>query len=108
MALTSMSNVYVGNRVNKFFNLNGKVTVNATMLLLENSYTKNVVVKRELQRKLIEVIQVRDYGINKVWIEGSTLAFSRVFAFRGQNKTFGYITDAHAFTFVVHYSFPNK
>ncbi len=61
MALTSMSNVYVSNRINKFFNLNGRVTVNATVLLLETSYTQSVVVKRELQTKLIEVIQVRSY-----------------------------------------------
>ena len=58
MALTSLSSVYLSNQINKFFPMNGKVTVNATLSLLENSYTKSLVVKRDVQTKLIEVIQV--------------------------------------------------
>ena len=53
MALTSLSNVYLSNDVNKFFNMSGRVTVNATLLFLENSYTSSVVVKRDVQKKLI-------------------------------------------------------
>ena len=59
MALTSLSSVYLSNQINKFFPMNGKVTVNATLSLIENSYTKSLVVKRDVQTKLIEVIQVR-------------------------------------------------
>ena len=59
MTLTSLSGVYLSNEINKFFPMNGKVTVNATLSLLENSYTKSSVVKRDVQKKLIEVIQVR-------------------------------------------------
>ena len=65
MALTSLSNVYLSNDINKFFNLSGRVTVNATLLFLENSYTSSVVVKRDIQKKLIEVIQARNNNIGK-------------------------------------------
>jgi hypothetical protein len=65
MALTSLSNVYLSNDINKFFNLSGRVTVNATLLFLENSYTSSVVVKRDVQKKLIEVIQARNNNIGK-------------------------------------------
>ena len=58
MTLTSLSSVYLSNEINKFFPMNGKVTVNATISLLENSYTKSLGVKRDVQNKLIEVIQV--------------------------------------------------
>ena len=58
MTLTSLSSVYLSNEINKFFPMNGKVTVNATISLLENSYTKSLSVKRDVQNKLIEVIQV--------------------------------------------------
>ena len=40
MALTSFNTVYVGNEVNKFFSMNGKVTVNTTVQLVENPYTR--------------------------------------------------------------------
>ena len=46
--------------------MNGKVTVNVTLSLLENSYTKSLVVKRDVQTKLIEVIQVH-FFINTAW-----------------------------------------
>lgn len=59
MELTSLNEVYISNQINRFFKLSGKVTVNATVFLLENSYTKSTVVKRDVQRKLIQVIQVR-------------------------------------------------
>ena len=58
MSMTSLRNEFVSSEVNKFFNLNGRVTVNATLLFLENSYTSSVIVKRDIQRKIIEVIQV--------------------------------------------------
>merc|ERR1719266_3072148 len=63
MALTSLSNVYLSNDINKFFALNNKVTVNATLLFVENAYTSSVVVKRDVQKKLIEVIQARNNNI---------------------------------------------
>ena len=74
MALTSLSNVYLSNDVNKFFNLSGRVTVNATLLFLENSYTSSVVVKRDVQKKLIEVIQARNNNIGN----GNLYAQSRL------------------------------
>ena len=58
MAMTSMKKEFVSSEINKFFDLNGRVTVNATLLLLENTYTSSVNVKRDIQRKVIEVIQV--------------------------------------------------
>ena len=66
MTLTSMSSVYLSNTINKFFPMNGKVTVNATLSLLENSYTKSLVVKRDVQKKLIEVIQVNKWLIKQI------------------------------------------
>ena len=60
MALTDMNEVYLSNAINRFFPMNGKVTVNATLELLANPYTRSVVVKRDIQKKLIEVIQVRN------------------------------------------------
>ena len=74
MALTSLSNVYLSNDINKFFNLSGRVTVNATLLFLENSYTSSVVVKRDVQKKLIEVIQARNNNIGN----GNLYAQSRL------------------------------
>ena len=59
MTLTSLGGVYLSNEINKFFPMNGKVTVNATLSLLENPYTKSPVVKRDVQQKLIAVIQVK-------------------------------------------------
>ena len=58
MRLTSLSGLYLSNEINRFFPMNGKVTVNATILLLENDYTKSPVVKKDVQTKLIEDIQV--------------------------------------------------
>ena len=105
MSLTSLNGLYISNEINRFFPMNGKVTVNATLVLIDNSHTrfifhqllgdgsknldcltneKNVflndkrssflvhlllklvveldhrslVVKRDIQKKLIEVIQV--------------------------------------------------
>ncbi len=58
MSLTSLNDVYVSNSVNRFFPMSGKVTVNATVELLANAYTTSTVVKRDIQRKLIQVIQV--------------------------------------------------
>ena len=58
MTLTSLNGVYLSNEINRFFPMNGKVTVNATIQLLENDYTKSPVVKKDVQTKLIEVIQV--------------------------------------------------
>ena len=66
MALTSLSNSYLSSDVNKFFNMNGRVTVNATLLFLESTYTSSVVIKRDIQKKLIEVIQARNNNIGTV------------------------------------------
>ena len=63
MALTSLGSAYIQSEVNKFFALNNKVTVNATLLFVENAYTSSVVVKRDIQKKLIEVIQARNNNI---------------------------------------------
>ena len=57
MALTSFSGIFVDSKVNKFYQMNGAVTVNTTIEMEENAYTKSEVVKRDIKRKLIEVIQ---------------------------------------------------
>ena len=59
MTLTSLGSDYVTNSVNRFFPMNGKVTVNVTLEFVSNQFTRATVVKRDIQRKLIEVIQVR-------------------------------------------------
>ena len=59
MALTSFSSIFVDSKVNKFYQMNGAVTVNTTIEMEENAYTKSEVVKRDIKRKLIEVIQVK-------------------------------------------------
>ena len=63
MALTSFSNIYIGNKINKFYPRKGTVTINATMEMIENVYTKSELIKRDIKRKLIEVIQARSYNI---------------------------------------------
>jgi hypothetical protein len=69
MSLTSLNGVYVSNEINRFFPMNGKVTVNATLVLIDNSHTRSLVVKRDIQKKLIEVIQVRsNVTVNKIEI----------------------------------------
>ena len=55
MALTSLNSVYLSNSINRFFPMNGKVTVNATLEMMANPYTRSTVVKRDIQRKLIQV-----------------------------------------------------
>ena len=60
MALTSFSSIFVDSKVNKFYQMNGAVTVNTTIEMEENAYTKSEVVKRDIKRKLIEVIQVKN------------------------------------------------
>ena len=65
MALTSFSNIYMGNSVNKFFSLNGAVTVNTTLEMEENAYTKSEIVKRDIKNNLIEVIQARSNNIGE-------------------------------------------
>jgi hypothetical protein len=32
--------MYVSNEINRFFPMNGKVTVNATLVLIDNSHTR--------------------------------------------------------------------
>jgi hypothetical protein len=69
MSLTSLNGVYVSNEINRFFPMNGKVTVNATLVLIDNSHTRSLVVKRDIQKKLIEVIQVSsNVTVNKIEI----------------------------------------
>ena len=63
MALTSFSGIFVDSKVNKFYQMNGAVTVNTTIEMEENAYTKSEVVKRDIKRKLIEVIQARSNNI---------------------------------------------
>lgn len=58
ISLTSLNAVYLGNSVNRFFPMNGKVTVNATLEMADSAYTRSSVVKRDIQKKLIAVIQV--------------------------------------------------
>eukprot|EP00090_Calanus_glacialis_P024763 TRINITY_DN3845_c0_g1_i2.p1 TRINITY_DN3845_c0_g1~~TRINITY_DN3845_c0_g1_i2.p1 ORF type:complete len:1336 (-),score=262.38 TRINITY_DN3845_c0_g1_i2:474-4481(-) len=72
MALTSFSNLYMGNEVNKFFSMNGAVTVNTTIEMEENSYTKSEIVKRDIKKKLIEVIQARanNIGSGNLYVAG--------------------------------------
>jgi len=72
MALTSFSNLYMGNEVNKFFSMNGAVTVNTTIEMEENSYTKSEIVKRDIRKKLIEVIQARanNIGSGNLYVAG--------------------------------------
>jgi len=72
MALTSFSNLYMGSSVNKFFSMNGGVTVNTTIQMEENPYTKSEIVKRDIKRKLIEVIQARanNIGNGNLYVAG--------------------------------------
>ena len=72
MALTSFSNIYMGTKVNKFFSLNGAVTVNTTLEMEENSYTRSEIVKRDIKNKLIEVIQARanNIGSGNLYVSG--------------------------------------
>jgi len=72
MALTSFSNIYMGTKVNKFFSLNGAVTVNTTLEMEENSYTRSELVKRDIKNKLIEVIQARanNIGSGNLYVSG--------------------------------------
>ncbi len=79
VALTSLSDVYVANRINRFFPMSGKVTVNATLELISNAYTTSTVVKRDIQRKLIQVIQVsiprtrsRKSGFFPFWVKATS------------------------------------
>ena len=59
MALTSLNSVYLSNSINRFFPMNGKVTVNATLEMVANPYTRSTVVKRDIQRKLIQASVAR-------------------------------------------------
>ena len=61
MALTSFSGIYVGNEVNKFYQMNGAVTVNTTIEMEENPYTKSELVKRDIKKKLI-LLKCRQSG----------------------------------------------
>lgn len=72
MALTSFSGIYVGNEVNKFYQMNGAVTVNTTLEMEENAYTRSEIVKRDIQKKLIEVIQARanNIGSGNLYVAG--------------------------------------
>ena len=57
MSLTSLSNLYMGTSINTFYPLANTVTVNTTLELLENGYTTSNLVKRDLEKKLVDVIQ---------------------------------------------------
>lgn len=72
MALTSFSPIFVGSEVNKFYQMNGAVTVNTTIEMEENAYTKSELVKRDIKRKLIEVIQARanNIGNGNLYVAG--------------------------------------
>jgi len=72
MALTSLNSVYLSNSINRFFPMNGKVTVNCTLEMVANPYTRSTVVKRDIQRKLIQVIQARssNIGNGNLYVDG--------------------------------------
>ncbi|XP_040563775.1 uncharacterized protein [Lepeophtheirus salmonis] len=72
MALTSFSTAYIGNTVNRFFSLNGKVTVNITLEMFQSPYTTSPVIKRDIQHKLIQVIQARNSNIGNgnLYVDG--------------------------------------
>ena len=95
MALTSLNTAYVSNTINRFFPMNGKVTVNATLQMLANPYTKSTVVKRDIQRKLIEVIQVGMDIINslKQWW-GRRKVFAVEERLPGRRAKFSHINQA--------------
>jgi hypothetical protein len=63
MSLTSLSNLYMGTSINTFYPLANTVTVNTTLELLENGYTTSNLVKRDLEKKLVDVIQARGNNI---------------------------------------------
>ena len=52
--------------------MNGAVTVNTTIEMEENSYTKSEIVKRDIKNKLIEVIQARanNIGSGNLYVAG--------------------------------------
>ena len=72
MSLTDLNTVYLSNSINRFFPMSGKVTVNATVEMLASPYTKSVVVKRDIQKKLISVIQARgsNIGNGNLYVDG--------------------------------------
>jgi hypothetical protein len=63
MSLTSIANLYMGAKVNTFYPLASTVTVNTTLEFLENGYTTSNLVKRDLEKKLVDVIQARGNNI---------------------------------------------
>ena len=63
MSLTSLSNLYMGTSINTFYPLANTVTVNTTLELLENGYTTSNLVKRDLEKKLVDVIQENTFVI---------------------------------------------
>ena len=65
MALTSFSSIFVDSKVNKFYQMNGAVTVNTTIEMEENGYTRSNILKRDLEKKLVQVIQARGNNIGK-------------------------------------------
>ena len=79
-ALTRLSKVFMGVKINKFYTASGKLVVNASIELEQNNVTKNSGIKRVVQQELSRVIALRNNNIGDsiLSIESSATSLPRV------------------------------
>ncbi|XP_050738658.1 nascent polypeptide-associated complex subunit alpha, muscle-specific form-like isoform X2 [Eriocheir sinensis] len=72
MSKTRIGSAYLGNAVNSFYSLGGKVIVNATVNLEDQPATRTRSVRQALQRQMIQVIQshANNIGDSPLGVDG--------------------------------------
>ncbi|XP_071536445.1 uncharacterized protein [Panulirus ornatus] len=72
MTKTPLGSAYLGNIVQKFYSLGGKVIVNSTINLEDLPTTRNRNIRQTLQRQIIQVIQshANNIGNSALWVDG--------------------------------------
>ncbi|XP_037079146.1 uncharacterized protein LOC119100141 [Pollicipes pollicipes] len=72
MTQTTMKDIYMGNEINSFYSLGGRLILNTTVSLLDTAQTRRREVKNELQRQMIRVIKAKDNNIgdSTLFVEG--------------------------------------
>ena len=72
MTQTTMKDIYMGNAVNSFYSLGGRLILNTTVSLLDTPQTRLRQVKTELQRQMLKVIKAKDNNIgdSTLFVEG--------------------------------------
>ena len=72
MDLSPLSSIYVSTQINKFYQLNGKLVVNASVFLQQMADTTQDSFRAELQQQLTDTLRRRNnnIGLSRLFVDG--------------------------------------